>query len=87
MAQSEKFVLTSLVLSPTNSHSNNICTRGGGGGGGGQKTRQIFVSESSKIDVTSGQIGAQQPVSAKSNDGLWVRHDFYGFLSHQCQEL
>ena len=32
-------------------------------------------------------IRSQQPVSAKWNDGVWVRHDFYGFLSHQCQEL
>ena len=47
----------------------------------------LYLSHPKKIDVTSGLIGAQQPVSAKSNDGVWVRHDFFGFLSHRYQEL
>ena len=56
-----------------------------GGGGGGLE--YSYQNHPTKIDLTSGQIGAQQPVSAKSNDGVWVRHDFFGFLSHQYQEL
>ena len=47
----------------------------------------LYLNHPTKIDVTSGQIGAQQPVSAKSSDGVRVRHDFFGFLSHQYQEL
>ena len=42
----------------------------------------LYLNHPSKIDVTSDQIGAQQPLSAKSNDGARVRHDFFGFLSH-----
>ena len=49
----------------------------------------LYLNHPTKIDVTSGQIGAQQPVSAaaKSNDGVRVRHDFFGFLSPPYQEL
>ena len=67
-----------------------VDTGGGGGGGGGRGRRLVkfsYQNHPTKINVTSGLIGAQEPVSAKSNHGVWVRHDFYGFLSHQCQEL
>ena len=38
----------------------------------------LYLNHPTKLDVTSGQIGAQQPVSAKSNDealqgGFWCR--------------
>ena len=64
-------------------------TQGGGGGGGGGRrlVKFSYQNRPTKIDVTSGLIGTQQPVSAKSNDGVWVRHDFFGFLSHRYQEL
>ena len=52
-----------------------------------EKMHKGFFQGGKKIDVTSGLIDSQQPVSAKSNHGVWVRHDFYGFLSHQSQEL
>ena len=45
----------------------------------------LYLNHPTKIDVTSGQIGAS--AAAKSNDGVRVRHDFFGFLSHQYQEL
>ena len=68
--------------------------RGGGGGGVGEQHSIrpstfffLYLNHPTKLDVTSGLIGAQKPVSAKSNHGVWVRHDFYGFLSHPCQEL
>ena len=66
---------------------------GAGGGHSGQaEVRRhffliLYLHQLTKSDVTSGQIGAQQPLSAKSNDGVRVRHDFFGFLSHQYQEL
>ena len=62
---------------------------GGVGGKAPHRAWQFFLylNHPTKIDVTFGQIGAQQPVSAKSNDGVWVRHDFFGFLSHGYQEL
>ena len=47
----------------------------------------LYLNHPTKVDVTSGQIGAQQPLLAKSNDGVRVGHDFFGFLSHQYQEL
>ena len=47
----------------------------------------LYLNHPTKIDVASGLIGAQQPVSAKSNHGVWVRQDFFGFLSHRYQEL
>ena len=50
--------------------------------GAGEKTLQIFSfhNHGTKIiDVTSGQIGAQQPVSVKLNNGVWVRPDFFEF--------
>ena len=69
-----------------------IRPKGGGGGEGGKSTPYdlalfLYLNHPTKIDVTSGLIGTQQPVSAKSNDGVWVRHDFFGFLSHRYQEL
>ena len=56
-------------------------TRGGGGGGGGGRrlVKFSYQNHPTKIDVTFGLIGTQQPVSAKSNDGVWVRHDLFGF--------
>ena len=47
----------------------------------------LYNNHPTKIDVTPGQFGVQQPVSAKSNYGVWATHDFSGFLSHQHQEL
>ena len=63
------------------------------GGAGGRRALHwawhffLYLNHPTKIDVTSGLIGTQQPVSAKSNDGVWVRHDFFGFLSNRYQEL
>ena len=56
-------------------------------GRGRRLVKFSYLNHPTKVDVTSGQIGAQQPVSAKSNDGVRVRHDFFGFLSHPYQEL
>ena len=56
-------------------------------GRGRRLVKFSYQNQPTKIDVTSGQIGAQQPVSAKLNDGVWVRHDFSGFFSHRYQEL
>ena len=52
---------------------------GRGGGGGRRLVKFSYQNHPTKIDVTSGLIGTQQPVSAKSNDGVWVRHDLFGF--------
>ena len=72
-----------------NERSWSISTKpeGGGGGGGRGLVKFSYQNHPTKIDVTSGQIGTQQPVSAKSNDDVWVRHDFFGFFSHRYQEL
>ena len=56
-------------------------------GRGGRLLKFAYQNHPTKVDVTSGQICAQQPASAKSNDGVRVRHDFFGFLSHRYQEL
>ena len=56
-------------------------------GRGRRLVKFSYLNHPTKVDVTSGQIGAQQLVSAKSNDGIRVRHDFFGFLSHPYQEL
>ena len=56
-------------------------------GRGRRLVKFSYQNHPTKVDVTSGQIGAQQPVSAKSNDGVPVRLHFFGFLSHQYQEM
>ena len=56
-------------------------------GRGRRLVKFSYQNHPTKVDVASGQIGAQQSVSAKSNDGVRVGHDFFGFLSHQYQEL
>ena len=66
-----------------------VAGAGGGGHSGQAEVRRHFfflilhLNQLTKSDVTSGQIGAP----AKSDDGVRVRHYFFGFLSHQYQEL